>query len=52
MTLALPPKDTAKALGISERHLSRLTAQGIIPSVMLGRNRRYLPPDIEAALAA
>jgi excisionase family DNA binding protein len=39
-TLALRPREAAKALGISARHLWQLTKEGRIPSVRLGNGRR------------
>ena len=43
----LRPKDAAKLLAISERHLWRLMKEGLIPVVRLGRTTRYHPADIE-----
>ena len=40
--MALRPKDAAKALGISTRHLWTLTAQGHIPCVRVGSGKRQL----------
>lgn len=40
--IALRPKDAAKALGISTRHLWTLTAQGHIPHVRVGSGKRQL----------
>ena len=37
----LRPRDAAKFLGVSDRHLWGLTAAGLIPSVKLGRSVRY-----------
>jgi excisionase family DNA binding protein len=47
--IALRPKDAAKALGISSRHLWTLTAQGHIPCVRVGSGKRQLvlyPVDV------
>jgi excisionase family DNA binding protein len=41
---------TAAALGISQRHLADLVREGTIPSVKLGRNRRFCPEDVRAAV--
>ena len=48
--LLLTPRETAKALSISERTLSTLTKDGTIPSIKLGGSRRYRVSDIEAML--
>jgi excisionase family DNA binding protein len=40
--MALRPKDAAKALGISTRHLWTLTAQGHIPCARVGSGKRQL----------
>ena len=39
-TLALRPRDAAKALGISPRHLWQLTHDGHIPCVRIGSGKR------------
>jgi excisionase family DNA binding protein len=47
--MALRPKDAAKALGVSTRHLWTLTAQGHIPCVRVGSGKRQLvlyPVDV------
>jgi excisionase family DNA binding protein len=47
--MALRPKDAAKALGISTRHLWTLTTQGHIPCVRVGSGKRQLvlyPVDV------
>ncbi len=38
--LALRPREAAKSLGISPRHLWQLTRDGLIPCVRLGRGKR------------
>jgi len=38
--LALRPRDAARALGISTRHLWTLTRHGLIPCVRVGSGRR------------
>jgi excisionase family DNA binding protein len=38
--LALRPREAAKALGISARHLWQLTKDGHIPCVRVGNGRR------------
>ena len=38
--LAFRPKEAAKALGISPRHLWQLTKDGHIPCIRLGNGRR------------
>ncbi|MFO0877409.1 MAG: helix-turn-helix domain-containing protein [Gemmataceae bacterium] len=52
--LALRPKDAAKALSISPRHLWQLTKDGAIPSVRLGTGKRqtilYPVADLQAWL--
>jgi len=47
--LLLSPRDAAKALGISERTLWRLTFEQTpaLPHVRLGRSVRYRPEDLE-----
>jgi predicted DNA-binding transcriptional regulator AlpA len=42
--LLLSPRETAHALGISERTLAQRTAEGIFPVVKIGRLTRY---DVE-----
>jgi len=44
--LLLRPKETAAALGLSERKLWSLTAGGEIPSVRIGRAVRYHVADL------
>lgn len=39
-TLALRPREAARALGISPRHLWQLTKDGHIPAVRLGTGKR------------
>jgi excisionase family DNA binding protein len=48
--LLLKPQDAAGALQISRRKLWSLTADGIIPSVRLGRAVRYSLVDLQAAV--
>ena len=48
----LRPRDAAKLLAISERHLWGLTKDGQIPVVRLGRAIRYAPHDLEAFIEA
>ncbi len=50
--LALRPRDAAKALSISPRHLWQLTRDGVIPSVKLHRTVLYRPEALAAWLAA
>jgi excisionase family DNA binding protein len=38
--LALRPREAAKALGISARHLWQLTKDGLIPCVRVGSGKR------------
>jgi excisionase family DNA binding protein len=38
--LALRPREAAKALGISPRHLWQLTHDGLIPCVRIGSGKR------------
>jgi excisionase family DNA binding protein len=42
--LLLSPRETARALGISERTLAQRTAEGVFPVVKIGRLTRY---DVE-----
>lgn len=52
-TLALRPRDAARALGISERLLFDLTKSGVVPHVRLGRKLIVYPIDsLRAWLAA
>jgi len=51
-TLALRPKDAAKALGIGERLLWSLTNRGLVPHVKLGRRVLYPIRELEDWLAA
>jgi predicted DNA-binding transcriptional regulator AlpA len=39
--LLLSPRETARALGISERTLAQRTAEGVFPIVKIGRLTRY-----------
>jgi excisionase family DNA binding protein len=52
--LALRPREAAKALGISARHLWQLTKDGHIPCVRVGSGRRrtvlYPLADLQAWL--
>ncbi len=51
--LALPAAETAKLLGISERHLWSLHALGAVPRpVALGRSKRWPVEELRAWLAA
>jgi excisionase family DNA binding protein len=43
--LALRPREAAKALGISTRHLWQLTKDGSIPHVRVGRRAVLYPVD-------
>ena len=53
--LALRPREAAKALGISSRHLWQLTHDGEIPHVRVGSGRRktvlYSLAELQAWLA-
>lgn len=53
--LALRPREAAKALGISPRHLWQLTKDGLIPSVRVGAGKRrtvlYPVAELQAWLA-
>jgi excisionase family DNA binding protein len=53
-TLALRPREAAKALGISPRHLWQLTKDGHIPCVRVGSGKRrtvlYPLADLQAWL--
>jgi predicted site-specific integrase-resolvase len=40
--LALRPRDAARVLSISTRHLWQLTKNGLIPCVYLGRGKRRI----------
>jgi len=52
--LALRPREAAKALSISERHLWQLTHDGCIPCVRVGSGKRktvlYSVTDLQAWL--
>lgn len=50
-TLALRPKDAARALGIGERKLWELTNRGVIPHLKLGRATVYPVSALERWLA-
>ncbi len=39
--LLLTPRETARALGVSERTLATYTSQGLFPVVRIGRSVRY-----------
>jgi excisionase family DNA binding protein len=53
--LALRPRDAAKVLNISERHLWQLTKDGIVPCVRIGLGTRkivrYPTHDLRAWLS-
>ncbi len=53
--LALRPREAAKALGISPRHLWQLTHDGVIPCVRVGGGKRrtvlYPVSDLQAWLS-
>lgn len=53
--LALRPREAAKALGISSRHLWQLTQDGIIPCARVGTGKRksvlYPVAELEAWLS-
>jgi excisionase family DNA binding protein len=53
--LALRPREAAKALGISTRHLWQLTKDGLIPCVRIGSGKRktvlYPVAQLQAWLA-
>jgi excisionase family DNA binding protein len=51
-TLALRPRDAARALSISERTLWALQKAGEIPVVRIGRSTRYDVRDLLAYLDA
>jgi len=44
--LLLSPRQTAKALGISERTLATYTKSRLLPVVRIGRSVRYSPDDL------
>jgi len=54
--LALRPREAAKALGISPRHLWQLTKDGQVPCVRVGSGKRqtvlYPVADLQAWLSA
>jgi len=51
--LALRPREAAKALGISLRHLHTLNASGRLPRpIALGRSRRWLANELKSWLEA
>ncbi len=54
--LALRPRDAAKALGISPRHLWQLTHDGHIPCVRVGTGKRcavlYPTAELQAWLSS
>lgn len=49
---AMTKSDAAKYIGISERYLDKLIANGSIPKVKLGRKTLLRTTDIEALLEA
>ncbi|EMI52571.1 hypothetical protein RSSM_06004 [Rhodopirellula sallentina SM41] len=50
--MLVPPDEMARLAGISRPHLDRLRAAGKIPSILVGRARRYEPSKVIEALAA
>ncbi|MCE9618484.1 MAG: helix-turn-helix domain-containing protein [Planctomycetes bacterium] len=51
-TLALRPREAARALGIGQRKLWELTKTGVIPSVRIGTCVLYQVSQLEAWLTA
>jgi len=49
-SLVLRPRQAAQALQIGERTLRRLTMQGVIPSIKVGRLRLFPRAALEAWL--
>jgi|WetSurMetagenome_2_1015567.scaffolds.fasta_scaffold631269_2 excisionase family DNA binding protein len=47
----LTTREAAEVLAISERHLARLVAAGVIVAVRLGHAVRFTPEDVQAAIA-
>ena len=47
---ALTFEETAKRLAVSQATLSRMIERGTIPSIKIGRSRRFLEEDIDAYL--
>ena len=43
--------EVAELLGVSERHVTKLALQGEIPSLKLGRCRRFRAADLEKRIA-
>jgi len=43
-------KQTSQAIGCCERTLQNLVAQGLIPSIKLGRLRKYDPEAVREAI--
>lgn len=48
----LSAKETAAALGVSQRTLYNLTRAGKLPAVRIGRRVLYRPADVEAYIAS
>lgn len=49
--ILLRPEEAARALGMSPAALNTFTQQGLIPSVKIGKLRRYSRPVLEAYFA-
>jgi excisionase family DNA binding protein len=45
-SLLLTPREAARMLAVSARHLWTLTQTGRLPRVLLGRSVRYDPADL------
>ena len=45
-------REAAKLLGISERKLAQLVAEGEVPSFLIGRSRRFEVLDLEDWIAS
>ncbi len=45
------PRSLAQRLGVTDRTLRTLTANGTIPSYKIEGSRRYAPADVDAYLA-
>ncbi len=46
----LTASDVATLLAVNVETIRRMTRRGMLPSILLGRSRRYAPEDIQATI--
>ncbi|WP_430453678.1 helix-turn-helix domain-containing protein [Rhodopirellula europaea] len=50
LPLLVTGPEMAKLLSVSFHHLDRVRSEGLVPSVRIGKSRRYSPSDVLAAI--